>query len=121
MRFVPGEWYEQIRKPAFTPPDAVFAPVWTGLYVLMAIAARLIWERRTTNPTAIALTFFVLQLILNALWSYLFFGVHRIDLALLDTILLWLCILATLILFWSIKPASRPAARSLPLWSAWPP
>ncbi len=116
MRFVPGEWYEQIRKPAFTPPDAVFAPGWTGLYVLMAIAAWLIWEQRATHHVSSALLFFIVQLGLNALWSYLFFGLHRIDLALIDIVLLWLCALLTLILFWGIKPLAGALLVPYLLW-----
>jgi benzodiazapine receptor len=99
-RFRPGEWYASLVKPAWTPPDAVFAPVWTALYVLMGVAAWLVWRRAGFAGASAALALFIAQLILNALWSYLFFGRHRIDLALLEIVVLWVAILVVAVLFW---------------------
>lgn len=96
-RFVPGPWYEALVKPAWTPPNAVFGPVWTVLYALMALAAWKIWI--AVRRIDAALIVYGIQLVLNVLWSYLFFGLHRIDWALMDIIALWLAILATLFLF----------------------
>jgi len=99
-QFRPGAWYASLVKPAWTPPDAVFAPVWTVLYVLMGVAAWLVWRRMGFAGASVALALFIAQLILNGLWSYLFFGIHRIDLALLEIIILWVAILVVAMLFW---------------------
>ena len=113
-RFRPDDWYEQLTKPAWTPPDAVFAPVWTILYLLMGIAAWLVWRKADFKETWPSLLLFVFQLGLNTFWSFLFFGLHRIDLALLEIILLWIVILITLLLFWRQDP--RAGMLLLPYW-----
>jgi tryptophan-rich sensory protein len=97
---MPGEWYASLAKPPWTPPSAVFAPVWTVLYVLMGVAAWVVWRRAGFSGAAPALALFVIQLALNALWSYVFFGLHRVDIALVDIAALWLVILIVLVLFW---------------------
>ncbi len=114
--FTPGDWYAGLQKPSWTPPDAVFPPVWTALYLLMAGAAWLVWDVRRWGGAKRTLGLFVLQLLLNGAWSLLFFGLHRIDLALLDLGLLWLALLTTTWLFWRIRPLA--AALMLPylLW-----
>lgn len=99
-RFTPGDWYRGLNKPSFNPPDAVFGPVWTVLYLLMAIAAWRVWRRRREANVAPALAAYGVQLVLNAAWSWLFFGRHQIGLALVDIVLLWSGILVTTILFW---------------------
>ena len=99
-QFMPGAWYEALAKPTWTPPNWIFGPVWTLLYILMAVAAWLVWRRYGFKKARTALVLFLVQLVLNALWSYLFFGIHRIELALLDIALLWLLILAVTIVFW---------------------
>ncbi len=100
-RFKPGTWYAGLRKPAWNPPSWLFAPVWTLLYAMMAVAAWLVW-RETGLSREIGL--FVLQLVLNALWSWLFFGLHRPGLALADVLALWLAILATHVAFDHVRP-----------------
>ncbi|UCF79478.1 MAG: tryptophan-rich sensory protein [Candidatus Eiseniibacteriota bacterium] len=105
-RFMPGEWYAALAKPAWTPPNSVFAPVWTTLYALMGIAAWLVWRRAGFAGAAVALGLFIVQLVLNALWSYLFFGLHQPGLAFIDIVVLWLVILATLIAFWRVHPVA---------------
>lgn len=92
---LPG-WYAGLAKPTFNPPNWIFGPVWTALYILMAIAAWLVWRRGEART---ALRLFALQLVLNALWSPLFFGLHRIDLALIDIVLMWAAIAATALAF----------------------
>jgi benzodiazapine receptor len=94
-------WYKTVEKPSFNPPNEIFAPVWTTLYVLMGIAAGLVWHEidRQTETVRKALTFFAIQLGLNALWSFLFFGLHNPFIALLEMILLWLMIYETFIQF----------------------
>ncbi len=90
-------WYILLNKPFFNPPDWIFAPVWTSLYVLMGVSAGLIWnfweERREDVKNA--LIFFFIQLGLNALWTYLFFGLKNTLLASVEVILLWLIIYET--------------------------
>lgn len=78
----------------------MFAPVWTVLYVSMGVAAWLTWRRAGFSGAPTALVLFVFQLGLNALWSYLFFGLHRPDLALVDIVVLWIVILIVAVLFW---------------------
>jgi tryptophan-rich sensory protein len=102
--FSPGAWYDSLVKPAWTPPGFVFGPVWTVLYILMGVAAWLVWKREGFSAARLALSFFLGQLFLNALWSYLFFGALRPDLAYLEIIVLWVVILITTILFWRKKP-----------------
>ena len=88
-------WYQTLQKPAFNPPDWLFAPVWTSLYLMMAVAAWRVWRRVGLSAGWKALTVFFLQLGLNLLWSYLFFGMSRIDLALIEIIILLTVILST--------------------------
>jgi benzodiazapine receptor len=101
-----GTFYAELVRPVWAPPAAVFGPVWTLLYVMMAVAASLVWQRRATRLARIALAIFVLQLILNALWSWLFFGWNRGALSLVDIVFLWALIVATLVLFWRIRPSA---------------
>ena len=90
-------WYPTLVKPSFNPPNWIFAPVWTSLYVMMGVAAGLIWNQITTQKAAVtkALQFFTIQLVLNALWSFLFFGLHNLMLATIEVVLLWLMIFET--------------------------
>lgn len=101
-RFMPGAWYASLAKPAWNPPAAVFAPVWTALYTMMGVAAWLVWRRAGFAGASVALGLFVFQLALNALWSYLFFGAHRPDLAFYEIVVLWLAILGVMLLFWRV-------------------
>jgi tryptophan-rich sensory protein len=102
-RFPPGEWYQSLEKPAFNPPSWVFGPVWTVLYVLMGIAAWLVWREGGFPPV---LYVFIAQLALNALWSYLFFGINSPGPAFAEIVVLWILILLTTILFWRIRTAA---------------
>ncbi len=96
----PGPWYERVNKPSWNPPNAVFAPVWTVLFLMMGVAAWLVWQRRGQPGVKLALTLFVGQLCLNVLWSWLFFHWHRMDLAFYELLVFWVVILATLLAFW---------------------
>jgi translocator protein len=91
-------WYAGLAKPDFNPPNWVFAPVWTTLYVLMGVAAWRVW--RLTGLNSPELTLWMSQLTLNFFWSAIFFSLHLILLALVEMALLWLLILITMILFW---------------------
>jgi tryptophan-rich sensory protein len=107
MKSIPT-WYAGLKKPPFSPPNAIFGPVWTALFIMMAVAAFLVWRRGfETEPVKIALIVFGAQLIFNVLWSVLFFGLKMPGLAFLEIILLWVLILATILLF---RKASIPAA-----------
>lgn len=92
-------WYAGLAKPGFTPPDWLFAPVWTALYVMMAIAAWRVWRLPPDPVRHRGLLCWGVQLALNLIWSALFFGLRRPDLALVEIILLWLVIAATIALF----------------------
>jgi translocator protein len=93
-------WYPTLAKPAFTPPDWVFAPVWTALYATMALAAWLVWRRVGSQGGAMYL--FFAQLALNLLWSILFFGLQLVGLALIDIVVLVVLIALTTVAFWRI-------------------
>ena len=112
-----GTWYASIDKPDWNPPGWVFGPVWTSLYILMGIAFYLIWKsdtpRRQKNA---AMILWVVQLVLNFLWSFIFFEQHELGLAVIEIILLWLAILATIFAFARI---SRLAAWLLVPYISW--
>jgi len=97
-------FYRQLAQPSWAPPSSVFGPVWSLLYALMGIAAWLVWREGGWRRQRGALGLFVLQLAVNALWSWLFFGWHRGALAFADIVLLWLLIVATVIGFWRVRP-----------------
>ncbi|HSV99408.1 MAG TPA: TspO/MBR family protein [Sedimentisphaerales bacterium] len=100
-------WYAAIRKPSFTPPGWVFGPVWTILYILMGVAAFLVWRKGLdSRAVRAALAWFLGQLILNALWFPAFFGWHRIGLALMVLVLLWIVLAVTLRRFAGISRAA---------------
>jgi benzodiazapine receptor len=109
-------WYSELRKPTWTPPNWVFGPVWTILYLLMAISVWLVWRRGGFAGAYAALSIFGIQLVLNVLWSVVFFGWRRPDLALVEMVMLWAAIIATLCAFW---PYSRTAAALLSPYLIW--
>ncbi|WDZ84955.1 TspO/MBR family protein [Micromonospora cathayae] len=105
--------YASLRQPAWAPPSALFGPVWSVLYAMIAVAGWLVWRRAGFGP---ALWVWTAQLVLNAIWTPIFFGAGRYGLAFVDIVVLWLLIAATVALFWRL---SRPAALlMLPYW-AW--
>ena len=105
-QFEPGAWYQGLQKPSWNPPAWVFAPVWSLLYLMMAVAGWLVWRERGRKAVRLALALFVLQLALNAAWSWLFFGLNRPDLAFVEIVVLWLAILATAARFWRVRRAA---------------
>ena len=100
--FRPGEWYERLKKPPWRPPNRLFAPVWTVLYLMIAVAGWLIWRKAGLAGAGLPLAAYALQLILNAAWTPLFFGLHRPDLGLVDIVLVWVSIIASIVLFYPI-------------------
>jgi benzodiazapine receptor len=113
---IPG-WYAGLAKPPFNPPNWVFAPVWTILYALMGMAAYLVYEQRAkTGAGRKALAVFGAQLILNALWSIVFFGAHAILGGIVVIVLLWAMILASIWLFAKISKAAAALLVPYILW-----
>lgn len=111
-----GSFYTELVRPEWAPPPAVFGPVWSILYLMMAIAAWLIWRIAGFAAARTALVLFLVQLAFNALWSWLFFGWRLGALAFADIVLLWLLVLATLIMFWRIKPIAGALLIPYLLW-----
>lgn len=97
-------FYGQLEQPEWAPPSWVFGPVWTVLYIMMAVAAWLVWRTGGFRANKFALGLFLVQLGLNALWSWLFFAWHFGALAFVDIVLLWMLIIATLVAFWRVRP-----------------
>jgi len=114
--FGPGEWFAKLNKPAWNPPGWVFAPVWTALYTMMAVAAWLVWQRGGFVIRRRPQTLFLVQLVLNAAWTPLFFGLHLPGLAFAEIVVLWVAIAATLVSFHAV---SRAAAWLLAPYLAW--
>jgi tryptophan-rich sensory protein len=113
----PGSWYTSLEKPFFAPPNWVFAPVWITLFILMGIALYLVWQCGTENrDVQIALGIFGVQFFLNVIWSFLFFGLQSPLLGLIDIILLWIMIAATIGAFYRVK---KSAAYLLLPYIAW--
>ena len=103
---IPG-WYQTIQKPSWNPPNWVFGPVWTTLYVLMGIAMYLIWTQPRTEQRQRALYLNAAQLILNFFWSLIFFNLHAIGWALIEIIILWVVIVQTMFVYDRVyKPAA---------------
>lgn len=100
------DFYAELVRPTWSPPAWLFGPVWTVLYALMAIAAWLVWREKGWAGARLAMGLFVAQLVVNALWSWLFFAWQQGTLALIDIGLLWVLIVATTIAFWRVKPAA---------------
>jgi benzodiazapine receptor len=99
-----ASFYQQLAQPSWAPPASVFGPVWSVLYALMGVAAWLVWREGGWRRQAGVLGVFVLQLALNALWSWLFFAWRHGALAFADIVLLWLLIVACVIGFWRVRP-----------------
>jgi translocator protein len=93
------EWYGTLIKPDWTPPSWLFGPVWTLLYAMMAVAAWIVWKQRGFSFAKAALITFLVQLALNSMWSWLFFGLERPDWAAIEIIVLWIAIAATIASF----------------------
>lgn len=116
MPAIPG-WYAGLAKPSFNPPNWIFGPVWTLLYAMMGLAAYLVYEKGFKRPEVKkALAVFAAQLVMNTLWSIVFFGAHRILGAAVVIVLLWAMILATILLFHRISKAAAYLLVPYILW-----
>jgi tryptophan-rich sensory protein len=110
-------WYRTIRKPSWNPPSWVFVPVWTLLYTMMALALTFIWQKGETGADIhVALAFFMTQLVLNAIWSYLFFGLRKPGAALFDILMMWLFIVLSM---WAFYPLDVRAFWLMAPYLAW--
>jgi translocator protein len=111
-------WYTTLHTSVLNPPGWVFGPVWTILYILMAVAVWMVWNKRKAAPFAVkhGIRFYILQLILNAVWSVIFFGLHMPLLAYIDLIVLWVTIVTMMFVF---ARASRAAAWLIAPYVAW--
>ena len=109
-------WYTTIKKPSWNPPNWIFAPVWTTLYLMMAVAGWLVWEKQSPQVFSLPLILFFIQLILNGFWSVIFFGMQKMGLAVAEVILLWIFILMTIISFWELVPLAGALLIPYLLW-----
>lgn len=109
-------WYSTLNKSSLTPPSWVFAPAWTFLYITIVVSFALLLKGGDIKSKIIQISLFTIQIILNLVWSPLFFGMHLIGAALADIVLLWIFILFTIISFWRV---SKPAALILVPYFLW--
>ena len=98
-QYMPGEWYAGLAKPPWNPPNWIFAPVWTVLYIMMGVSLWLIWKDHGIAKPKAAIIVFLVQLILNALWTYFFFGLKNPGAAFIEIVILWIFIVLTIVLF----------------------
>jgi len=111
-----GGWYAILNKSPLNPPNWIFGPVWTTLFAFMGVAAFRIWDKIKDRTAKTALMIFAFQLVLNVLWSILFFGAHNPAGAFIDIILMWLAIIWTILAFWKIDRAAAWLLAPYLLW-----
>ena len=104
--FRPGKWYKDLDKPRWRPPDWLFAPVWAVLYLLIGASGWLVWIEAGFAGAALPLGVYALQLLLNAAWTPIFFGLHRPGLAMVEILILWGFIVATIATFYPVSVAA---------------
>ena len=103
-----GPWYRALEKPAFQPPDWLFGPAWTTIFLLSAYAAHLLWQSAESGKVrTLIVVLFGINVLLNLAWSYLFFFIERPDLALAEAVALWLSVLAIILAVGGLAPVSR--------------
>lgn len=99
-------WYLSLQKPVFNPPNWIFGPVWTALYIMMGLSFGMIWKMQPTPERNLAMIIFIIQLILNFTWSFLFFYFKNLLGAFIEIVVLWLLIVFCMVLFYKLKPAA---------------
>ncbi len=104
--FKPGAWYYALSKPRWNPPDWAFPSAWAVLYLMIALAGWRVWERAEGQALVVPMAVYAVQLVLNAGWSAVFFGLKRPDLALAELTCLWVAIVATILAFYPIDPTA---------------
>lgn len=109
-------WYVTLNKPSFNPPNYLFGPVWTLLYLLMGVSLYFVWQAPASVDKRNALVIFAIQLALNFVWSFLFFEFKQLGVALAEILLLWACILATILLFSRINKTAAYLQIPYLLW-----
>lgn len=109
-------WFVNINKPWFNPPNFIFAPVWTTLYVLMGISLYLILQSPKTSQRKIAITVFLIQLFLNFCWSFLFFKYHWLGVAFIEILLMWLSIISMIVIFLRVNKTAAVLQIPYLLW-----
>jgi translocator protein len=109
------EFYQALIRPSWAPPAALFGPVWSVLYLLMGLASWLVWREGSKNTRG-ALRLYLVQLVLNSLWSWLFFAWHQGRWAFFEIVVLWVMILATVVAFWRIRPLAGVLLVPYLLW-----
>jgi benzodiazapine receptor len=114
--FRPGDWYERLAKPSWRPPNWLFPPAWAVLYLTIAVSGWLVWRTSGFAGAALPLAIYLVQLVLNAAWSPIFFGLRRPDLGFFEIVMLWLSIVATIAAF---HPVNAAAAWLLLPYLAW--
>ncbi len=111
-----GDFYRQLDRPGWAPPSWIFAPVWSVLYVLQGMSAWLVWRERHAPSRRVALAVFLVQLAVNALWSWLFFAWRQGGLAFAEVVLLFALVGVTAALFWRIRPLAGALLLPYLLW-----
>ena len=109
------EFYQALIRPSWAPPAALFGPVWSVLYLLMGLASWLVWREGSKNTRG-ALRLYLVQLVLNSLWSWLFFAWHQGRWAFFEIVVLWVMIMATVVAFWRIRPLAGVLLVPYLLW-----
>ncbi len=109
-------WYATLVRPSFAPPDWVFGPVWTALYLTMGIALYLVWQRGPSPAVRTAMLVFFVHLGLNFLWSIVFFGLQAPGWALVEILLLLASVVATVVVFWQVRPVAGAILLPYVLW-----
>jgi translocator protein len=114
-----SEFYQQLSRPVWAPPGYLFGPVWSVLYLLMGVAAWLVWREPGGSGARLALTLFLAQLAANALWTWLFFGWRLGSIAFAEIVVLWILILMTTVLFWRVRPLAGALLLPYLAWVAY--
>lgn len=110
------DFYQQLQLPSWAPPGWLFGPVWTILYIMIAVAVWLVWKNGGFKQNRLGLSLFIGQMVLNGLWSWIFFAWHQGNLAFFEIVLLLLAIIATTIIFWKARPLAGLLILPYLLW-----